>query len=219
MPSIARPPERTSSVVTIFARRPGSAVAHACNEKTQRHPLGASGDVAERRVPLEHRVLRARELLHLEVVVHAREHRAAGVLRRLRRVAHMRGERARASRQRLVEEMDADFHRTKRTGGSTPICPPGVPSAQKARGTLPLPPRQVRGRWPRQVRGPDNAGSFKVAGDRRAAPFVLDGLALARGCVCRRRFVDGRERGRLGVLVVVTAVGDGVLELAHSLSK
>ena len=49
-------------------------------------------------------------------------------------------------------------------------------------------------------------------------PFVLDGLALARGCGCRCGFVGGPERRLLRVLVPVAA-GDGVLELAYFLSE
>ena len=55
----------------------GIAVADAGDEQAERHRLGRPGDIAERRVALEHRVLGACEGLHLEVVVHAREHRAA----------------------------------------------------------------------------------------------------------------------------------------------
>ena len=92
------------------------AVGDAGDEQPERHRLRAAGDVAERRVPLEHRVLGACELLHLEVVVHAREHRAARAFRRLRRVAHARTQRPRATRERLVEEVDPDLHHPQPTG-------------------------------------------------------------------------------------------------------
>src|SRR5258708_32052477 len=101
-------------------QEPGVAVADARDENAERHRLRAARDIAESRIPLEHRLLGACELLHLEVVVHAGEHRAAGGFRRLRRVAHMRPQRHRAARECLVEKVDPDLHHAQPTESRSP---------------------------------------------------------------------------------------------------
>jgi len=51
------------------------AIGHTGHEEAQAQPVGAARDEAERRVALEHRILRRRHPIHLEEVVHER-HRA-----------------------------------------------------------------------------------------------------------------------------------------------
>ena len=51
----------------------GVPVRNTRYEQTEAHRLGDAGEVAERGVPLEHRVLGRRHPVHLEVVVHDRE--------------------------------------------------------------------------------------------------------------------------------------------------
>ena len=56
------------------------AVRRAGHQRAQPDALGEGGEVAERRVALEHRLGRAAEVLHLEPVVHDGEHRDAALV-------------------------------------------------------------------------------------------------------------------------------------------
>ena len=111
MPSMARPPERTSSVETILARRPGVPVGHTGHEQTQTHRVGDAGEVAECGVPLEHRVLGGCHPVHLEVVVHDRELADPTLLCRPGRGQQRRTDGLRTAGNREVEVVDGKLHR------------------------------------------------------------------------------------------------------------
>ena len=84
MPSRARPPESTSSVVTVLASTPGWRYITPVTSRPERHPLGPGRHVAERGVALQHRLVGRAGALHLEEVVHHGEVRDAGLLGDLR---------------------------------------------------------------------------------------------------------------------------------------
>ena len=86
------------------------AIADAGHEQAEFHSFRAGGNEPEGGVALEHRIFGAREPLHLEVVIHEGEHRAAGRLGRFRRVQDVTGNRAWATWKREVHEVNADLH-------------------------------------------------------------------------------------------------------------
>jgi len=93
-----------------LCQKAGIAIADAGHEQAEFHSFGAGGDEPEGCVALEHGIFGAREPLHLEVVIHEGEHRAAGRLGGLRRVQDVSGDRAWAAWKREVHEVNADLH-------------------------------------------------------------------------------------------------------------
>ena len=85
MPSWARPPDSDVERRHDLGEQAGIPVCDAGDERAECDRLGLAGDESEPRVALEHRVLRRREALHLEPVVHQRELGAADFLGRLAR--------------------------------------------------------------------------------------------------------------------------------------
>ena len=100
----------------------GMAIGHPGHEEPQPEPLRATGDEAERRVTLEHRVLRRRHPVHLEVVVHERQGAHPDGLGPLGQVGHTRSYARRTAgpvESRNVEiELHARRSSTTRTGSS-----------------------------------------------------------------------------------------------------
>ena len=70
MPSHARPPDRTSSVVVAFTQSAGVAVVDAADHQAKARPRGMRGHEAERGHALEHRLLGRADAADLEEVVH-----------------------------------------------------------------------------------------------------------------------------------------------------
>jgi hypothetical protein len=66
-----------------LGQQAGVAIGHTGDERAELHRGGARGEEAQRRVRLQHRVLGAAVVLHLEVVVHYRKPGNARVLTRL----------------------------------------------------------------------------------------------------------------------------------------
>ena len=214
MPSWARPPERTSSVVTVFASRPGVAVGDAGDQQAEAHPLGLRGDVAEGGVALQHRFGVRADRRDLEPVVHQGELVGAALLggaggggedrRDVLRAAGV-GERGVVDRelQRLSFRLVCDPPKTMEVD-------PSASQPTRARLELPPnpqvspPPSRKRGlkrthdgspRWAARLLGP--AGSRAVGpslfpGVRRRSP-VRDGRRAVR-----RRSAGPPARGRGG---------------------
>ena len=110
MPSIARPFDSTSRVVTILASRPGIAVRRAGDQQAEPDVLGLAGEVAEGRVALQHRLGRTAEVLHLEPVVHHREQRGAALVGDPRGLGQSVGQPGRPVGVGEVRVVDADAH-------------------------------------------------------------------------------------------------------------
>ena len=71
MPSQARPPESTSSVVTVLTRSAGVAIGHAGDEQPELHAFGDAGREGQELVAFQHRFFRrAAADRDLEEVIH-----------------------------------------------------------------------------------------------------------------------------------------------------
>ena len=89
------------------------AVGRAGDEQTELHTRGLAGEEAERGVTLQHRIERRREELHLEVVVHQGELRAAVIFGGPRSVGERPSESFRAAGKIEVYEVHAESHEAR----------------------------------------------------------------------------------------------------------
>jgi hypothetical protein len=115
VPGGADAEERPSLAQHVEGRRDlgqksGVPVGHARDDRSQLHPLGFRGEIAERRVALEHRVVCGLEALHLEEVVHDREPGCSPGFRGRRGLRDGRCQCLGIAGQREIEEVESEAH-------------------------------------------------------------------------------------------------------------
>ena len=187
-PHTARPPLSTSRVATIFPRCADVAVGDAGDERAEPDPLGAGGEVGQRRLALEHVVPRPADLRDLPEVVHDVDRVEAGGLgaRRPMLAQPLAGRRRAAGRDELAEvQAEPQPGRVARAAGARPRRP---------RRTAPPPPAPAPARAPRRTPRPA-AGRAPPARPAAGRPARRPGCAWpGPGCGpgtprpgCRRR--------------------------------
>ena len=110
MPSQARPPDSTSSVVTIFARTPGCRYTAPVTRVSSLARDVQAGQVAERGVGLEHLALGRPDPADLEEVVHHRDELEAALVGGAGHGGQVRAEPRRAVRRGEVGDLQANLH-------------------------------------------------------------------------------------------------------------
>ena len=110
IPSQARPPDRTSSVVAAFTHSAGVAVVDATDHQAEPGALRLGGHEAERRPALEHRLLGPADAPDLEEMVHHPDRIEADVVGLAGDPGEGRADGRRAAGPRERADLEADLH-------------------------------------------------------------------------------------------------------------
>ena len=111
MPSQARPPDSTSSVVAALIQRPGLAVVDAAHHQPEPGTARMRGHEPERRPALEHGLFDGADAADLEEVVHDPDRVESGVVRVAHDAPQGRADGLRSTRPRERRDLQAELHR------------------------------------------------------------------------------------------------------------